>query len=391
MLQPQGNEPRQVDLEGEMDKRARIETAGGGIQRTMTALRFEGILAAGVLTKATGFTGVDIRETARGSDGKPRMREAHGRRADATFRPDGHLAKILLDNEVTFKEPQMSAAGNRATVDFEASQGDFFGTPVTAQSEKGKVNAPHLVYDTARQILNAQGGVRAVLEKVSDSELAGSPLAEGEGPVQVESREAFYRQEPSSFLFRGDVRAWRGENLLLSQELLGDKVKDSLTASGGVKTLWIPTDQAGAAAGKTAAPKTDPKAGAAPKTELRRSPIQVVASEMVYQQGSRLLTYTGAVRVEQEGKTLECQKLDVQMNEKRKPQKMTCTGQVKLNDPKAGRTIEGGTAVYLLDQRQVEFTGDKVTMKDKDGNQVQGRRVLYSIDDGKVQVQGKTG
>jgi lipopolysaccharide export system protein LptA len=79
------------------------------------------------------------------------------------------------------------------------------------------------------------------------------------------------------------------------------------------------------------------------------------------------------------------------MNEQRKPQKMTCTGQAKLNDPKAGRTIEGGTAIYLLDQRQVEFTGDKVTMKDKDGNQVQGRRVLYSIDDGKVQVQGKTG
>jgi LPS export ABC transporter protein LptC/lipopolysaccharide transport protein LptA len=383
MLQPQGNELRQVDLEGESDKRARIETAGGGIQRTMTALRFEGILAEGVLTKATGFTGVDILETTRGEDGKPRVREAHGRRADATFRPDGHLAKVLLDNEVTFKEPQMSAAGNRATVDFEANQGDFFGTPVTAQSEKGKVNAPHLVYDTARQILNAQGGVRAVLEKVADSELAGSPLAEGEGPVQVESKEAFYRQEPSSFLFRGDVRAWRGENLLLSQELLGDKTKDSLTATGGVKTLWIPTDQAGAAAGKTAAPKT--------KTEPRRSPIQVVASEMVYLQGTRLITYTGAVRVEQEGKTLECQKLDVQMDEKRKPQKMTCTGQVKLNDPKAGRTIEGQTAVYLLDQRQVEITGDKVTMKDKDGNQVQGRRVLYSIDDGKVQVQGKTG
>jgi lipopolysaccharide export system protein LptA len=68
---------------------------------------------------------------------------------------------------------------------------------------------------------------------------------------------------------------------------------------------------------------------------------------------------------------------------------MTCTGQAKLTDPKTGRTIEGGTAVYQLDQKQVVFTGDKVTMKDKDGNQVQGRRVLYWIDDGKVQVQGK--
>src|SRR4029079_15131884 len=119
----------------------------------------------------------------------PVVGEAHGRRADATFRPDGHLAKVLLDNEVTFQEPQMSAAGNRATVDFEANQGDFFGTPVTARSEKGKVNAPHLVYDTARQILNAQGGVRAVLEKVEDSDLDGSPLAARAGAGQGQTHE----------------------------------------------------------------------------------------------------------------------------------------------------------------------------------------------------------
>jgi lipopolysaccharide transport protein LptA len=221
---------------------------------------------------------------------------------------------------------------------------------------------------------------------VSDAALAGSALAEGEGPVQVESREAFWSQEPSSFVFRGDVRAWRGESLMLSEEMRGEKVADRLTATGGVKTLWKPTEQAagnpkaGGAGGATGEPK---------KAQVPRSPIEVVASEMVYQQGARLLTYTGAVQVEQESKTLSCQKLDVLMNEQKKPQKMTCAGQAKLVDPKAGRTIEGGTAVYLLDQRQVEFTGDKVTMKDRDGNQVQGRRVLYSIDDGKVQVLGK--
>jgi lipopolysaccharide transport protein LptA/LPS export ABC transporter protein LptC len=378
MLQPQGNEVRQVDLEGAAQERAMIETVGGGIQRTMNALRFEGILNQGVLSKAIGFQGVDIREVAQGV-----LRQAHGRHAEATFTPDGHLAAVHLVKEVTFQDPQVTAAGDRAAVDFAANRGELFGAPVTAQSEKGKLTAPRLIYDTDRKILHAQGGVRAVLEKVSDTSLAGSPLAEGEGPVQVESREAFWRQEPSSFLFRGDVRSWRGENLMLSQELVGDKAQDRLTATGGVKTLWIPTDQPGAASPKGAA---KPAAG---KTEVRRAPITVVASDMAYQQGTRLLTYTGAVHVEQEGKTLDCQKLDVQMNEQRKPQKMTCTGQAKLNDPKVGRTIEGGTAVYLLEQRQVEFTGDKVTMKDKEGNQVQGRRVLYSIDDGKVQVQGK--
>jgi lipopolysaccharide transport protein LptA len=95
------------------------------------------------------------------------------------------------------------------------------------------------------------------------------------------------------------------------------------------------------------------------------------------------------VRVEQQGTTLACQKLDVTMNEEKKPQVMTCTGQAKLNDPKGGRQIEGETAVYRLNQRDVEFTGDKVTMKDREGNVVQGKRVVYLIDTGKVEVKGK--
>jgi LPS export ABC transporter protein LptC/lipopolysaccharide transport protein LptA len=391
MLQPQGNQVREVDLEGAAQSHAMFETVGGGIQRTLHALRLEGSLEQGVLSHAEAFGGVDIHEALRNqrtADGKPYVREAHGQHADASFRPDGHLAAATLVDQVTFQDPQVTAAGNRAEVSFDDNHGTLFGTPVTAQSPKGKLNAPRIVYDTARQIMHAQGGVRALLEQAADSTLAGSPLGEGEGPVHVEAKEAFWRQAPSSFVFRGDVRAWRGENLLLGEELLGEKEQDRLTATGGVKTLWIPTDQAPDPAEKTAKPaKTAGAAGA--RSEVKRSPIQVVASEMVYQQGARLLTYTGAVRVEQEGKTLNCQKLDVQMNEKKKPEKMTCSGQAKLNDPKAGRTIEGSTAVYLLDKKQVEFTGDKVTMRDKEGNQVQGRRVLYSIEDGKVQVQGK--
>jgi lipopolysaccharide transport protein LptA len=96
------------------------------------------------------------------------------------------------------------------------------------------------------------------------------------------------------------------------------------------------------------------------------------------------------VRVEQQGTTLACQRMDVTMNAKNKPQVMTCTGQAKLNDPKGGRQIEGETAVYRLDQRDVEFTGEKVMMKDREGNVVQGKRVLYLIDTGKVEVKGKS-
>ncbi|HEX7184779.1 MAG TPA: LPS export ABC transporter periplasmic protein LptC [Thermoanaerobaculia bacterium] len=380
ILQPQGNQVRKVDLEGSGRERVSLETAGGGVTRTLTAVRVEGILAEGVLSEAEAFGGVELRENVRprpaqGIEGG--VRQASGKRGLANFNADGQLVKASLFNEVVFQDPQVRAEGNRATLDLETDRAEFFGDPVDVKSEKGELHAPRIVYDTENQVVNAQGGVRAVLEQDDDASMASTPLAEGEGPVRVESREAFWRQNPSSFVFRGDVRSWRGENLMLSQELRGDQVQDRLTASGGVKTLWIPEQGAGGAT--------------AGETQASRAPIEVVASELIYEQGSRVLNYTGGVRIEQEGKTLQCQKVEVQLDEKRKPQLMTCSGQARLNDPKAGRNIEGETAVYRISQRQVEFTGAKVIMRDREGNQVQGRRVLYWIDDGKVEVKGKEG
>ena len=365
------NQARKVVLDGGEHNRAMIETLGAGpaaLSRTLTALQIEGMLAQGVLTQAQAFGGVELRETSRGG-GQKEVRRATGMRADAAFGPHGQLASVNLYNKVTFRDQQTRATGNRASLDLDSGRGEFFGDPVEAVSERGRMTAPRILYNVENQILNATGGVRAVMEQASDSELAGTPLGEGEGPVHVESREAFWRKEPESFLFRGDVRAWRGENLLLTTELRGDQAQDRLTAAGGVKTLWIPSDRA------------NPNA--------KRAPVEVVAQEMTYREGGGQLDYTGSVRVVQEGKTLTCDRLEVELTEQNRAKMMTCTGDARLNDPKEGRQIAGQKAVYDLAAKRMEITGDKVTMKDREGNQVQGRRVIYSVEDGKVEVKGK--
>ena len=385
MLRPEGGEVKKVELDGTSDEPAVLETRAAGVARKLTAPRLEGILAEGVLTRADAMGNVEMEETSRGKDGANEVRRALGRRAEATFRPDGQLAEMQLLHEVTFHDPQGKARGNRAALNLETHRGELFGQPVGLESEKGTLQAPRLVYDTENGVVHAQGGVRALLTQESSQELAGSPLGKGDGPVRVDSREAFWRQEPSSFIFRGDVKAWRGENLMLSTELKGEPDTNRLTASGGVKTIWIPEDPKGA--GKGGTPPPPPPKG---KEAERGAPIEVRASEMVYLEDKRSLTYTGGVRVEQQGTTLTCLRLDVLMNEEKKPQVLTCNGQAKLNDPKGGRQIEGETAVYRLDRRDVEFTGAKVLMKDREGNVVQGKRVLYLIDSGKVEVKGKS-
>jgi len=385
VLQPESNQVRRVELEGPQEGKARLDAVGPAVVRTLTARRIEGVLAEGVLSDAQGFGGVEIRESAKPAGKPPVMRQANGQRASATFRPDGQLASVDLDVNVTYRDGPVTATGNRASLDLDEGRGEFFGAPVVIASDRGRMEAPRVVYNTDQQIANARGGVKAVLQKVEETALAGTPLSGGEGPVHVESQEAFWRQQPSSFLFRGDVRAWRGENLLLSPELRGDKGADQLTATGGVKTLWFPTRE-------QASKATVPPGGRPSKPGTaagRQHPIQVLSADMSYQQKTGVLVYTGNVRVDQEGKTLSCQHLEVDLDADHQAKTMTCTGDTKLNDPKVGRRVEGQRAVYHVDQRQVDIFGNPVVMSDRDGNQVRGQHALYFIDDGKVEVKGK--
>lgn len=383
----QANQVRRVEFEAPEGGKATLEAVGPTAVRTLTAKRIEGVLAEGVLSSADAYGGVEIREVSRARPGGPSaagLRQATGQRAAAVFRADGQLTSVDMNANVTYRDGQVTASGNRASLDLEQGRGEFFGAPVAIVSDRGRMEAPRVVYNTDQRIANARGGVKAVLQKVEETALAGTPLAEGEGPVNVESQEAFWRQQPSSFLFRGDVRAWRGDNLLLAPELKGDKEADQLTATGGVKTLWFPTQEQAA--------RSDPgKPGTSSsgKPGQRPSPIQVVASDMNFQQKQGVLVYTGNVRVDQEGKTLACQHLQVDLDDKRQAETMTCTGDTRVNDPKAGRRIEGQRAVYHVGQRQVDVFGDPVVMRDKDGNQVRGKRALYFIDDGRVEVKGK--
>jgi lipopolysaccharide transport protein LptA/LPS export ABC transporter protein LptC len=330
---------------------------------------------------------------------KPIDRKAFGHRAEATFRPDGQIATVTLIDHVTYDDGEVKAAGTRAAIDLEAGRGEFFGSPVDATSARGQMHAPHVTYTSADELMHAEDGVRAVLEQGADQSLAGTPLGSGKGPISVESREAFWRRNPSSFLFRGDVRAWRDDNLLLAPELIGDRLEqgDQLRAIGGVKTVWVPTEQevatatAPPAGGKPAAPRAaGPAAGSPGHAEpAKRGPITVLAQNLLYRDGAGVLTYTGNVHVDQDSRTLTCQQLDVELDKDKKAKTLICTGETNLNDPATGRNIVGDKAVYQLATRKVDMVGEPVTMRDKDGNIVHGKRLLYSIDNGKVEVLGK--
>ena len=482
MLTPKGNLVRRIDLEGTAAKPASLHTAGNGVTRNLVAPHIEGLLAdRDLLRSANAYGGVDIEEigppaanapgpppktgrppgpgpgprTAAAAPPKagkpagprsaaaappkapapqPTVRHAHGQRADAAFRTDGQIAGVTLLEQVTYGDGEVNATGDRAVMDMDAGRGDFFGAPVHVVSPRGEMRAPHVIYTTADQLVHAVENVHAVIQQSGDANLAGGVLGEGKGPVMVQAAEAFWLRPQASFVFRGDVRAWRGDNILLAPELVGERLAqgDQLAAAGGVKTVWIPGQEEGsprsgtparpapaAQAAPAAPPATTPAvppgsraaggaqraagaAGAAAPAgtgggaaDTGRSgrqasgPITVLASNMLYRDGSGVLTYSGNVHVDQEGKTLACKQLDVNLDQDHKAKQMTCTGGTHLDDPATGRKIDGQTGVYRLETRKIDVFGDPVVMHDRDGNLVHGKRLRYALDDGKVEVLGK--
>ena len=357
-------------------------------------------------------------------------RRATGQEATASFGAGGGLSKVELTGNVVLTDADVTGHGARAVFAADSDKGELFGRPATLDSDRGRMEAPHILYTRNDGLLHGTGGVRARLEEADDTALGGTPLTRGDGPVWVEAEEGYLRDQPRSFLFHGRVRAWRGENLLVADDLRGDDAEHRLVASGSVRTLWTPENGGSGAAGaaKAAAPGEPAKGGQPVQTAARAAgeppveplvgppaaampaagsaagaggakanaaggegPLEATSDELTYRRDQRLLVYTGDVTAKQEGRTLTCHEMEIHLAEQGGMEKMVCTGDVHVDDPGQGRSLTGERAVYDPRARTVEVEaaeGGKVTMHDKDGNVIEGPRMIYEIDQNRVHVLG---
>jgi lipopolysaccharide transport protein LptA len=202
--------------------------------------------------------------------------------------------------------------------------------------------------------------------------------------VWVEAEEGFFREQPRGFLFKGRVRAWRGDDLLVADELRGAEPEDQLVATGDVRTLWVPEAEA-------VEDRKPPGDGAG---SAGQAPLEVRSKELVYRKSRGLLVYTGGVVARQEERTLACRDMEVDLAEGGGVAELRCSGDARVEDPIEGRTLLGDLLRYRPDTRVVEVTaagGAKVRMRDRDGNVLEGARMTYDVDSGRVQVFGRAG
>lgn len=377
-----GRSLRDVQLEGSPADPAVLtqRSPDGGVRR----------LAAGYMTNKVAEDGSQNLRIFGGSEltehetpGGRMVRRLAGDRGWADLGSEGLLQKARFVGGVEYRDESIEATGERVIWNADSGTGEFFATEegppaadpdrrVVVVSERGRLQAPVVRYDRQAAVLEARGGVNTLLEE--SAPLEGTPLGSGEGPVRVESREAFLRDAPRGFLFRGDVRAWQGDGLILTDWLRGDEDGRELTAGGGVRTVW-----------------SSPPAGSGSTTKAaQRMPLEVVSQEMSYRQQERLLVYEGRVRSEHEQRTLACERLAVTLAPDGGADELVCTEDVHLVDRASGNDVRAERVVYDPHRQHMEFFGSPdapVVVQARDGTRLVAQRIDYELEGGRVHAR----
>jgi len=368
-----GKLPTRIEIEGDGKQASHLRRGvDGGSTFDLVAPQTQGELAAGRLTSAHSGGGVTFGE----EQGQATVRKLTARRADAELASDGTLAQVEVRGDVKVNDPgrgQLAAARAVVTPD----RTDAYGAPndpVRLDSPRGNLRAPQITYTRSEGFAHATGGVEATLPPGKGNPMESTPLAGNDQPVQVQAEEAFWREQPQAFAFKGKVRAWSGDRVLRADQLRGDNDTQQLAASGSVQTLWFlppPKVEAGApAAGAAAGPRQ----------------VRVDAGTLLYSDRDHRLVYGDGVKVVDGLRTLNSKDLTVDLTVKGQARRMLATGDVKLEAPAEGRTITAQRADYDVESRRVVFRGSPVTLVDKKGGTLSGKQAVYSMETAKVRV-----
>ncbi len=328
--------------------------------RSTNAVRIEGDFTNGALTEVTAVGRVRFVEVAF-PEGVKQRREVMARRSFAEIDQQGELVRLTLEDDVYMDDSTIQARADRALLDVLQDRTVMDGAPVELKSPQGVLNSPEVRVSGETKLMHATGGVRATLEEGEGGLFSTSPLGAGEGPVRVQAQEALVHTDGSEFMFRNEVRAWRGSNLIVADQLRGNDAEQSMTARGApLKTVWTP----------------DPGAEA-------EGPVEITAELLSYWGNEGRMLYEGDVQAEQPGRGIGCQKMDIELSDTGGADVLHCEGDAVLVDRALQRTIKGQRAIYRMVDGEVEVFGDPFTLEDQiEQTTLNGPSLWYRFEDG---------
>lgn len=363
---------RTLRLDGENGKPALLkQVLEDGLVRSVQGYHLEALILDSRVSEIRG-DGLPVRVDEYLDFPKPiYIRRACATQLRAYTGPDGAFSHLLLDGQVDLQEIGIQlSGGDAAKVDGVEGTIEISGAPVEVNADQGELSSPLIRYSRKTGLLKALSGVRAGIKSSSGAfgGALGGSVANDE-TVRIDADEATMVANPRSFVFKGQARAWQGDNFLFADQIRGDASKQELAAGGSVKTIWLP-----------------PKRG-----EVEPVPIVVTADTLSYRRQEAELVYDGNAKLDQTGRFLTCKELTLELTRTTPSEvkRLLCKDNVVLDDTLGGQRVTGDFAVYDPKSATVEITGDTVQLVDRQKNELMGRFLTYDFQTGKASLKSQ--
>lgn len=164
----------------------------------------------------------------------------------------------------------------------------------------------------------------------------------------------------------GDARVWQQDRLLRAEQLYFEPARDELTGEGRVLTR---------------APLAQGEDGGA-------SELVVRARRLLYRRGAGEMVYEGEVEVDDARGRASCGRLVVRLDEAGKARSVELESGVTVAEAGTGRVLTGQRARLDVPADLLEMWGAPVVVKEPDGNQIKGDRLVWRRRTGSVVVTG---
>jgi lipopolysaccharide export system protein LptA len=335
-------------------------------------------IAYGPQSRIDSFRATNVR-TATDPNAEERKRNrtqsvTASREIAARFDPEtSHLASMEQTGDFTYTEGDRQARSNKATLDSNQNVIVLDGIAHMWDST-GSTTADRIRMDQRTGDFEATGNVNSsrMPEKNPNK---NSQMLSSDDPLQAQARRMVSTNRNRSIHYEGNVLMWQGANRITADAIDVEREKRNLTADGHVvSSLW---EQ----------PKDDAKKSSPAVLTVVHAP------RLVYQDDNRLASYSGGVdlvRGKMHVKSKQLQAFLAESGANSRLEKAFADGAVQIVDSEPGRvrTGTGEHSEYYTGEQKVILTGGQPKFSDNQGNSVQGAKLTYFADTGRLLSDG---
>lgn len=358
-----------VELSGDAD----TETGPSG-QGAQSVVRRE-ITAAEVSLRAW-HNSPDIRSLEAQGDCSLRQISAEGDRLDIdteslemSFNRGGKLKSFRASNGAEMTDEREGEArsiwGDTLSMEGRKNALNVTGNPdLRARIKAGdyQIEADTIVLLLNNRNLEAEGRVVAVMEaQEADAPTVG--FFSGDGGIFINADSMRYLGENRRFLFKGGIKLWQGQEMLMTEELNLFRETGRLTCRKGVSTHL------------TVQPR--------PQEEERR--LEITAKSLVYKPEEFLLNYEGDVKLLVGDVSLTADDLFIKVSEQEHDMEtVIARGGVRILRGSYEALSE--EALFDLTKETIELMGGPVLI-DKQRGRIQGDKLTFHLSDDRIVVE----